>query len=176
MDAASGGRRRVAGVLAIVGGVLLAAGSFLTWAEVSGGGTTARASGTDGSDGWVTLAAGAALLATGAAFVGGRGRRGLGVIAIVAALIGGGTGLYDALTARDRVLDALAEALAEQVAATAQEVRAILDVSAEAGELAISIRLGLFMVIGGGALGLVGGWLGLGGRRPAPDAPPPLLE
>ena len=52
-------------VLAIVGGALLAIGSFLTWATVSGAGTEVSAKGMDGSDGVVTLVAGLVALACG---------------------------------------------------------------------------------------------------------------
>lgn len=173
MGRGPGGGRRVGGILAIAGGLLLAIGSFLTWAEVSGGGTRGTASGTDGSDGWITLVAGAVVLVAGVVLARGTGRRGLAVAAVVAALIGGGVGLYDALTAEDRVLDEVAATLSGELGATAQDVRAILDEAVASGELAISIGLGLFLVIGGGALGLVGGSLGLVGRSVSSDAPPP---
>lgn len=165
--------RPLAGSLSIGGGLLLAIGSFLTWAEVSGGGTRGSATGVDGSDGWITLVAGAVVFAVGVAFARGRGRRGLATVAILAALIGGGLGLYDALTAEDRVLGAVAASLADRLDATAEEVRGILDEAVAAGELGISIGLGLLLVIGGGALGLVGGSLGLARRPAAVDEPPP---
>ena len=46
------------GILAIIGGALLAVGSFFPWAEVSGGGTSVTAQGIDDSYGYFTLAAG----------------------------------------------------------------------------------------------------------------------
>ena len=51
-------RAPLAGILGIVGGALMAVGSFLAWAEVSGGGTSVTAKGVDGSDGYITLVAG----------------------------------------------------------------------------------------------------------------------
>jgi hypothetical protein len=166
----------IAAILAIVGGALLAIGSFLTWAEVSGGGTSVTAKGVDGSDGWITLVCGAVVLLAGLAFLLAGGRKAIAVLAIVAGLVGGGVGLYDALTAKDRVLDDAAEELAGQFGGTKEEVRALLDQAIDAGELGISLGIGLYLVIAGGALGIVGGFLGMRGA-PAPAAmPAPIAE
>jgi hypothetical protein len=166
----------IAAILAIVGGALLAIGSFLTWAEVSGGGTSVTAKGVDGSDGWITLVCGAVVLLAGLAFLWVGGRKAIAVLAIVAGLVGGGVGLYDALTAKDRVLDDAAEELAGQFGGTKEEVRALLDQAIDAGELGISLGIGLYLVIAGGALGIVGGFLGMRGA-PAPAAmPAPIAE
>lgn len=167
-QAAPGRSGSVAPILAIVGGVLLAVGSFLAWASVSGGGTSITAKGTDGSDGYITLVAGIIVVACGVLLLRG-GKKVIAVIAIVAALIGGGVGLYDALTAKDRVLNDAAEELATQFGATTSEVRALLDQAIDAGQIAISLELGIYMVIVGGALGVVGGILGLrGAAEPVP--------
>ncbi len=170
-EASSRGGMSAAAILAIVGGALLAIGSFLTWARVSGGGTSESATGMDGSDGWITLVAGAIVLGVGLAFVAGRGRRGLAVLAMLAGVVGGGLGLYDALTAKDRVLDDVAATLAGRFGATAQEVRAILDQAVDAGELGISLGIGLFLVIAGGAIAIAGGAMRAG--RPSIAASPP---
>jgi Tryptophan-associated transmembrane protein (Trp_oprn_chp) len=178
-----------AGILGVVGGALLALGSFLTWAEVSGGGTTVTAKGVDGSDGYITLVAG--LVAVVAGIMMARGsRRVLAVLVIIAGIVGGGIGLYDALTAKNSVLDAAAEELAPTLGASAQQVRTVLDQAIDAGQLSVSISIGLFIVIGGGVVALVGGILGLrdagqpagpgrttapgtsGTRIGGPDAPP----
>lgn len=168
----------VAGILGLVGGALLALGSFLTWAEVSGGGTTVTAKGVDGSDGYITLVAG--LVAVVAGIMMARGsRRVLAVLVILAGIVGGGIGLYDALTAKDSVLDAAAEELAPTLGASAQQVRTVLDQAIDAGQLSVSISIGLFIVIGGGVVALVGGILGLRdagqpagpGRTTAPGTP-----
>jgi hypothetical protein len=161
----------IAAILAIVGGVLLAIGSFLAWAEVGGGGTSVTAKGVDGSDGYITLATGVIVLIAGLMIFRGAGKRVLAIIALVAALIGGAVGLYDALTAKDRVLDDAAEELAGQYGGTTAEVRALLDQAIDAGELSISISFGLYMVILGGALGIVGGVLAMRGAAAAPAMP-----
>jgi hypothetical protein len=159
----------VAGILGVVGGALLALGSFLTWAEVTGGGTSVTAKGVDGSDGYITLVAG--LVAVVAGIMMARGtRRVLAVLVILAGIVGGGIGLYDALTAKDSVLDAAAEELAPTFGASAQEVRAALDQAIDAGQLSVSISIGLYVVIGGGVVALVGGIVGLrdAGEHAAP--------
>jgi hypothetical protein len=170
----------VAGILGVVGGALLALGSFLTWAEVTGGGTSVTAKGVDGSDGYITLVAG--LVAVVAGIMMARGtRRVLAVVVILAGIVGGGIGLYDALTAKDSVLDAAAEELAPTFGASAQEVRAALDQAIDAGQLSVSISIGLYVVIGGGVVALVGGIVGLrdAGEHAAParttmPAPPAI--
>lgn len=161
----------IAAFLAVGGGVLLAIGSFLAWAEVSGGGTSVSAAGTDGTDGYITLVAGLIVLAVGATFLRGVGKRGLAILAIVAALIGGGVGLYDALTAKDRVLDDAAEELAGDFGGSVAEVRALLDAAIDAGEIGISLSVGLYMVIAGGVLGIVGGVMVVRAGEPAPAMP-----
>lgn len=170
MQEATGRPTPIAGLLAVLGGALLAIGSFLDWAEVSGGGTSVTASGIDGTDGWITLVAGVLVLLAGVALLGVAGRKIIAIVAIVAGLVGGGVGLYDALTAKDRVLDDAAEELAPQVGSTPEEVRALLDQAIDAGEIGISISIGLYMVIIGGVLGIVGGVLGLRSPAAAPVA------
>ena len=170
MQEATGRPTPIAGLLAVLGGALLAIGSFLDWAEVSGGGTSVTASGIDGTDGWITLVAGVLVLLAGVALLGVAGRKIIAIVAIVAGLVGGGVGLYDALTAKDRVLDDAAEELAPQVGNTPEEVRALLDQAIDAGEIGISISIGLYMVIIGGVLGIVGGVLGLRSPAAAPVA------
>jgi len=170
-ESTAGRSTPIAAILAIAGGALLAIGSFLAWAEVSGSGTSVTASGTDGTDGWITFASGLVVLAAGAILMRGSGRRALAIVAIVAALIGGGVGLYDALTAKDRVLDDAAEELAGSFGGTAEEVRALLDQAIDAGEIGISISLGLYIVIAGGVLGMIGGVMAMRGAAAAPAVP-----
>jgi hypothetical protein len=165
----------IGAVLAIAGGALLAIGSFLAWAEVSGGGTSVSAKGIDGTDGYLTLGAGAVALLAGIVLLRER-KRALAVLAIAAGLIGGGVAVYDALTAKDSVLDSAAEELAPTVGASAEQVRVLLDEAIEAGQLSISLAIGVYVVIAGGVLALVGGILALRGgemRLIAAGAPPP---
>jgi hypothetical protein len=153
----------VAGILGLVGGALMALGSFLAWAEVAGGGTSVIAKGVDGSDGYITLVAGLVAVVAGIVIATGIGRVLAAVLVILAGIVGGGIGLYDALTAKDSVLDAAAEELAPSFGASAQEVRTVLDQAIDAGQLSVSIGIGLYVVIGGGVVALAGGILGLRG-------------
>jgi hypothetical protein len=177
-------RAPIGAILAILGGALLAVGSFLTWAEVSGGGTSVTAKGIDGSDGYITLVAGIVAIVAGLAMTR-QGARLLAILAVLAGLIGGAVGLYDALTAQDSVLDTAAEEIAPTLGASVDEVRSLLDQAVDAGEISISISIGLYLVIGGGVLAFVGGLLAMRGRERAgagtgesftpPDTPSPAM-
>jgi hypothetical protein len=167
-------RPPVGAIVAIAGGVLLAIGSFLPWAEVSGGGVSVSAKGTDGSDGWITLAAGVVAIAAGIAATRGA-RRALAVLMILAGVVGGGVGVYDAISAEDSAKDAVAEEAAAQGDLSAGEARALLDELIAAGQLdlEVSISFGLYVVIGGGVLALVGGVMSIGRRRETGTMPIP---
>lgn len=182
-DTGSTVRTPVGAIVAIAGGALLAIGSFLAWAEVSGGGTSVTAKGTDGSDGYITLGAGIVAVLVGVLLLR-QAKRALAVLAIVAGLVGGGVAVYDALTAEDSVLDGAAEELAPTVGASPEQVRVLLDEAIDAGQLSISLSIGIYVVIAGGLVALVGGILSLRGSGekqgevaagwspPTSDAPP----
>lgn len=170
-DTAGSTRAPIGAILAIAGGALLAIGSFLSWAQVSGGGTSVSAKGIDGSDGYITLVAGIIALGAGVAMMK-QTKRVLAVLVLLAGLIGGAVGLYDALTAKDSVLDAAAEEIAPGLGASAEEVRTLLDQAIDSGELSISISIGLYIVIGGGILALVGGIMSMRGGSEAATAAP----
>jgi hypothetical protein len=171
-----------AAIVAIVGGALLAVGSFLPWAEVSGSGASVTAKGLDGSDGYITLAAGLVAVVTGIVMVRGT-RRVVALVAVLAGLVGGGLALYDALTAKDSVLDAAAEQLAPAFGVSADQVRTVLDQAVDSGQLGVSISIGLYVAMAGGLVAIAGGVVGLresaelDAATPAataPSAPPPI--
>ena len=178
----------IAAIVAVVGGALLVVGSFLTWAELSGSGISVTAKGTD-TEGWWTFAAGALVFLAGMLLLvvdgevaAGKGRRVVAALAIVAGLAGGVLGVYKALTAEDEFLDAAAEELAPQAGGSPEQVRVLLDQAIDAGELGVSLGIGLYLVMIGGVVGLVGGVLGLRSgaavpaasmEAPAPAAPAP---
>src|SRR4029453_13719674 len=181
-DTQNTARAPIAMILGVVGGALMALGSFLAWAEVSGGQASVTAKGVDGPGGNTTRVAGIGMA---------RGtKRMLAVLVILAGIVGGGIGLYDAVTAKDSVLDAAAEELAPSFGASAEQVRTALDQAIDAGQLSVTISIGLYVVIAGGVVALVVGILGLrGSGEPsvageavapappvtamgAPDAPP----
>ncbi|HJS27732.1 MAG TPA: hypothetical protein VJ913_11475 [Actinomycetota bacterium] len=151
----------VGAILAIAGGALLGIGSFLAWAEVSGGGTSVSAKGIDGTDGYITLGAGVVALLVGVVLLR-QAKRALAILAIVAGLVGGGVAVYDALTAKDSVLDSAAEELAPTVGASPEQVRVLLDEAIDAGQLSIGLSIGIYVVIAGGVLALLGGIMSRG--------------
>lgn len=158
MQASAGRSMPIGPILAIVGGALLAIGSFLAWVTLSGGGLSETASGIDGSDGYITLVAGVVAIATGGAAMR-AGRRALAVLAIVAGLVGGGVGLYDALSVRDQIADEIAS----QQGIPADQARAAIDALIDSGQLDLSMGIGLYVVIAGGAIAIVGGVLQMAG-------------
>jgi hypothetical protein len=172
-------RTPVGAIVAIAGGALLGVGSFLAWAEVSGGGTSVTANGVDGSDGYITLGAGIVAVVVGVLLLR-QARRALAILAILAGLVGGGVAVYDALTAKDSVLDSAAEELAPTLGASPEQVRVLLDQAIDSGEIGISLSIGIYVVIAGGALALVGGILSLrgpdAGKRAAETRQPAVAE
>ena len=171
---ASRGVPKVA-LFAIVGGVLAAVGSFLAWASVSAAGQGVTAKGTDGTDGYITLVAGIILILYGVARLTGSAmgtKKAMAVIAIVAGLVAGGVAVYDAVTAKERVLDEASSQVASSAGVTKDQARTLLDQAVSSGQVGISLSFGIFVVIAGGVLGLVGGVMGLGSSgEPAPGMP-----
>ena len=169
-------RAPIGAILAIVGGALLAVGSFLSWADLKatlfGTSSSATAKGLDGSDGYITLVAGLVALVSGVV-MSKRPQRLLAILTVLAGLIGAGVGAYDAATANDSFVEGVAEDIAAQVGGTTEEVRAELDQAAEAGDFdfSVSIGIGLYVVIGGGVLAFIGGLLSVRGGRETTAAP-----
>ena len=155
-------------LFAIVGGLLSAVGSFLAWASVSAAGQGVSAKGTDGTDGYITLVAGIILILYGVARLTGSAmgtKKAMAVIAIVA----GGVAVYDAVTAKERVLDEASSQVASSAGVTKDQARTLLDQAVSSGQVAISLSFGIFVVMAGGVLGFIGGVMGL--RSPAEPAP-----
>jgi hypothetical protein len=137
METPTSRRSPLGGILMIVGGALAAVGSFLTWAEVTVGDQSASATGMDGSDGYLTLIGGVILVVAGVVAMRTTNRR-FAILGIVAGLLVAGVGIYDAVTAEDSVRDSLA-------------------IFSGVGEIEVSIAIGLFLVIGAGIIGMIGG-------------------
>lgn len=170
MSTAGTRRTPIGPILAILGGALLVIGSILDWAtlDVALAGQTLSESfgGLDGSDGWITLGSGAVAIAVGIVAMSSGGRRVLAILAILAGLVGGGVGLYDAVTAESNSLDEFAEGIGA--------TRGDVDAAIETGELEfeLSIGIGLYLAIAGGVLALVGGALQLSGSGTSAPAMP----
>ncbi len=155
--------------LMIVGGSLAGLGSFLAWAKLEAGPDSATAKGVDGSDGYVTLVAGLVIVVCGLVSVA-RPRRSLAILAIVGGIGAAGIGLYDAVTAEDSAIDALASELAGGFGVSESQATALLREAVDQGLVSITLRYGIYLVIGGGALGIVGGAVQMA-RRDVPAAP-----
>jgi len=183
-------------IVAIVGGIMLAIGSFLTWATVSVD-TTAllnkladtlgvsadqlqgvptdsfsqSVSGWDGSDGKITLVV--ALIIIIAAilmFAMPRIRKAMGVIVILAGLVGGGVAVYDATRVKDVANDA--ETAAASAAGSGLEQLGLSAGEIFDGVFDVTAGIGLWVCIAGGVIALVGGVLAL---RERPEASPAAM-
>ena len=183
-------------IVAIVGGIMLAIGSFLTWATVSVD-TTAllnkladtlgvsadqlqgvptdsfsqSVSGWDGSDGKITLVV--ALIIIIAAilmFAMPRIRKAMGVIVILAGLVGGGVAVYDANRVKDVANDA--ETAAASAAGSGLEQLGLSAGEIFDGVFDVTAGIGLWVCIAGGVIALVGGVLAL---RERPEASPAAM-
>lgn len=164
------------GVLGIVGGLLAIVGSALVWfkarADTSrfpgGGVLTKSVKGTDASDGKITLVLGIVLVLAAAgiwALRAGGGRKGLSVLALLCGLSAGAIAVYDVSTAQSQVIDAAVKQVGTGGGLTSSQVRAFLERAFAAGILKITPGIGLFLVIAGGALGLLAGIVGIAGGR-----------
>jgi hypothetical protein len=156
METSTTRRAPIGAILLLIGGALAATGSFLTWADVRVGDVSASAKGVDGSDGYITLVLGVVAILAG--FVALRApKRAIAVVGIIAGVVIMGVGIYDATTAEDSVLDSVAEDVAPSLGAPVDQVRNVLQQQADSGQLDVSLQIGLYAVIAGGALALVGG-------------------
>jgi hypothetical protein len=183
----------VGSILLAIGGVVLAVGSILTWAKasidlsalakalgvdpslLSGAGTeTSRSfAGTSIIDGKIVLACGiVAIVVAVAATMRRELWKTLGILAIVAGLVGGGLALWDISTKEDVVSDAK-DAAAPSLAAVGIDASVLDDV------FDVSLGIGIFLSVAGGIVVLVGGLFliskpsampSMAGMDPAPSA------
>jgi hypothetical protein len=169
-------RAPIGAILAIVGGALLVIGSFLSWAEFSGAGQSEVVSGVDMTDGWVTVVAGLVVVAVGIAATTAPQLRPLAVAAGIVGAFGVGFGLFDALTLTDSALDSVAEETAMATSVSFQELRALLDVLIDSGQIGISMGIGLYVVIAGGVIAVVGAGVQLASARVQADEVPSSIQ
>lgn len=165
--------------ITVLGGVAMAIGAVLTFAKLDVGQLPIDArsiGGLDTPDGKLFLGVGIALvvlgglmwIATSAAL-----RRVAAVLAILGAAFMGYAAIVDVTGIEDESLDAIAEAgAATTPGVSVEQVRAAL----EQFNVSIDPGIGLYVVLAGAALGVIGGVLGLLAKRPEPAlpaAPPP---
>src|SRR3954447_14497443 len=112
----------VAAVLAILGGLLVILGSFLTWFSVTadasalgGGSATISVTGMDG-DGTITLIAGIVLLILGGVMFAMRERNltAISIIALLGGVVAALVAIYDITTAKSTATDSVAQSIASQ--------------------------------------------------------------
>lgn len=165
--------------ITVLGGVAMALGAVLTFAKLDVGQLPIDArsiGGLDTPDGKLFLGVGIALvvlgglmwIATSAAL-----RRVAAVLAILGAAFMLYAAIVDITGIEDESLDAIAEAgAATTPGVTVEQVRAAL----EQFNVSIKPGIGLYIVLAGAALGVIGGVLALLAKRPEPAlpaAPPP---
>ena len=162
--------RSTGSILAILGGIGLAIGAFLSWGTVTLDAAkfatalgidpnlltpgavptvTQSVSGTDGWEGKVAIVAG--IVAIVAAVLSMREvRKGLGVLLIVAGLIGGGVALYDVVTVNDQKDAAIQDAAPDLQAVGIQtsQLSDAIDVSLDVG-IWITMLAGVVVIVGG---------------------------
>jgi uncharacterized membrane protein len=182
----------VASVLAIVGGLLVILGSFLTWFSVTadasalqGRSVTISVNGMDG-DGTITLVAGIVLVILGGVMFVMRGRNvtAISIIALLGGLVAAIVAIYDITTAKSNATDSVAQTIVSQSngRVTIDQARQVLTLV----HFNISVGIGVILVAVAGIVGAVGGALGIRESRmtatpagavaasPPPYAPPPV--
>lgn len=177
MEARTTPRFDTGSILGVIGGALLALGSFLTWASVSVDGDRLAQSlgaalgvdpsqipvgsipnqsrsfnGIDGSDGMITLVAGIAIVALALLLALGPRvpRKPLAGLLIVGGLIGGGTALYD-ISRKDNAIADVTDQIAPSLEAAGIDIGILDEV------FQVSLGIGIWMCAVGGAIAVIGG-------------------
>ena len=160
----------LAGLLALIGGGAIVAGSSLTWLDVGGGvsvGSVSVSGTPKGSElllGQIALGAGVAVAILGLLLLGiRRARKLLGFLVIVGGLVAIASGVFVASSPQDRYIDFAVEKGAP--AGQADEVRASLTNLFEVSGQEADLGIGLYIAIGGGVLSVIGGLTAVFGRR-----------
>lgn len=171
-------RPTVGAGLTALGGLLMAIGALLPFAKVEAGDLPIPAQtvgGLDTPDGKLFLGVGIGLVVLGALIWMAKSRAPR-MVAAVLTIVAAGFMLYAAVVditgIEDESLDAIAEAGASQTAGVSvEQVRNALDQF----NVSITTGIGLYVVLGGAAIAVVGGLLSLMAKQPEPmmPAPPP---
>jgi hypothetical protein len=133
-------------------------GSFLPWVEFSAGPIREQATGISGWEGKATLLASIVVVIAAARVLTGGAPSRLRRSAAIGGLVAMGVGLYTAITAREQLLDA----------AEADLSRAAVQDALDSGLLELSLAVGLFVVIVGGALAALAAALPIDASQAAP--------
>jgi hypothetical protein len=174
------GSSKLAPVMMIVGAAAVLLGSALPWFSLradfsSFGGPgvrTTTANGLDTSDGtlFLIIAIGIAVLGVVALVSTARGTRlGVSIIAAIGSLFVLGFGIYDALTPKSQAVDEASKELGTGVGAGA--IRRFIEGLFDRGFITIGVEIGLWIVIVGAAVALIGSLMAAVTAR-AQQAPP----
>ena len=157
--------------VAVVGGLLAVIGSFLSWASASAGQFAVSAKGIDGWEGKATIFGGILLLIGGIAALRKGSADPLKRPGLLGGIVATGVGTYTAVTAKDQVIEGAASEIAKTVGIALEQARAAVNTAVDTGALKIALDIGLFLVIGGGVIGIVAGLLAVFTKTPAPAMP-----
>jgi tryptophan-associated transmembrane protein len=169
-------RNTTPAVIALIGGVVLVISSFLPWFKVAFRGASQTVAGTKASDGKITLVCGLLVAIAAVVILVGKSaglRRGMAILAIVAGLAGAAVGAIDLFTKDRQVDDILRKSLAGSTGhtATAAEL-ALAHKFLDRLGFSISASIGIYLILAGGLVGLVGGAMAVAQKEAAPAAPP----
>jgi hypothetical protein len=172
---------RIASLLALLGGVVIVAGCLLTWVDADGGvsvGNVAVTGLPTGSQLWLGQAAlgtGVASVVLGVSLLAARrARKVFGLLILLAGLAAIATAAYVYRSPGDRYVDFAADTGAP--AGTTEEVRTSLSNLLEVSNLDVTPGVGLYVVIGGGAVSVVAGLAGLFGKGKHAESEGDLAE
>lgn len=170
-----------AALLALIGGGAIVAGCLLTWLDVRGGvsvgsvSITGTPKGNELLAGKEALVGGIAVVFLALLLLLNRGARTLlGLLVVIGGIIAVAIGAYVVSSPRDRYIDFAVQkgALAGQADEVNLSLVNLFDVSGQEADLGV----GLFVMIGGGVLSVVGGLTLVAGRRkptPVDEVPEP---
>jgi len=184
---------KTAGILAAVGGAAAIAGAFLPWAKMTLSGVAANPGMANSmtvngfvsgaSDGYVAVAAGVIGVIVGLLFISGKTSKFLAVIAILGGLVGMGIGIYDIGQTkslmngeRDKIK---AEAMTQMPAGTTltpeqeTQLNSMLDQIMDG--IKVDTGIGLYIVVLGGLLIIVGGGMAFTVKKQAAMPLAPMM-
>ena len=165
-------------LFSVVGSVVAALGCLPTWfkiradlSSVGGAVQTETVNGLKTNDGKIFISIAVILIVLGLAMLvvkGRGGRRALGLIVFLGSAFVGGFALYDALTPKSQAIDEAARSLGAR--ASLAEVKQVLEGLFDQGIVRIDVQIGLWLVVAGAAVALMGALLALFSRTPAAQA------
>lgn len=157
--------------MAVVAGLLAVIGSFLSWANASAGEFAVSAKGIDGWEGKATIFGGIVLLIGGITAFRKGSAHPLKRPGLFGGIVVAGVGIYTAVTAKGQVIDGAASEIAKTLGISLEQARTAVNQAVDAGALKIALDIGLFLVIGGGVIGIVAGLLASLTKTSAPAMP-----